>query len=111
MSAKLYYNLTDYKASIVALNNCLIDFPESKYREEIMFLVLKSKYFLALKQHSVKANRTFSGHAWMNIIHSLLNFPKVRTKKMLKICIKNLQNILRIQIQKQLRIDGTKLRL
>ncbi len=30
LSAKLYYNLSDYKASIVALNNCLVDFPETK---------------------------------------------------------------------------------
>ena len=46
-SAKLYYNLEDYKASIVALNNCLDDFPDTKYREEIMFLILKSKFLLA----------------------------------------------------------------
>ncbi len=47
LSAKLYYDLSDYKASIVALNNCLSDFPETKLREEIMFLILKSKYLLA----------------------------------------------------------------
>ncbi len=56
ISAKLYYNLDNYKASIVALNGCLIDFPESKYREEIMFMLLKSKYLLA--QKSVQSKQT-----------------------------------------------------
>jgi outer membrane protein assembly factor BamD len=46
-SAKLYYDLADYKAAIVALNNSLDEFPETEYREEIMFLILKSKYLLA----------------------------------------------------------------
>jgi outer membrane protein assembly factor BamD len=49
ISAQLYYNLDNYKASIVALNNCLIDFPDSRYREEIMFKLLKSKFMLAAK--------------------------------------------------------------
>lgn len=47
ISARLYYDLEYYKASIVALNNGLIKFPDSKYREEIMFLLVKSSYMLA----------------------------------------------------------------
>lgn len=46
-SAKLYFNLGDYKAAIIALNNSLDDFPQTKYREEIMYLVLKAKFLLA----------------------------------------------------------------
>jgi outer membrane protein assembly factor BamD len=55
-SAKLYYNLGDYKAAIIALNNSLDEFPETKYREEIMFLVLKAKFLLA--ENSVANKRT-----------------------------------------------------
>ena len=47
MSAKLYYNLGNYKAAVIALNNSLEQFPETKYREEIMFLILKASYLLA----------------------------------------------------------------
>jgi len=47
MSAKLYYDLEDYKASIVALNNSLFKYPETKYREELMFMIVKSSYMLA----------------------------------------------------------------
>lgn len=47
ITAKLYYDLRQYKASIVALNNSLNDYPETKHREELMFLLLKSSYLLA----------------------------------------------------------------
>ncbi len=45
--ARLYFSLKDYQASITALNNSLKEFPETRYREEILFLVLKSSYELA----------------------------------------------------------------
>jgi outer membrane protein assembly factor BamD len=45
--AKLYYNLGQYKAAIVALRDALKDYPSSNYREEMMFLLLKSNYLLA----------------------------------------------------------------
>ena len=47
ISAKLYYDMEYYKSAIVALNNALIEYPDSKYREEIMFMILKSSYLLA----------------------------------------------------------------
>ncbi|MEA3317151.1 MAG: outer membrane protein assembly factor BamD, partial [Bacteroidota bacterium] len=46
-NAKLYFSLEKYKAAIIALNNSIEDFPDTKYREEIMFLVLKSNFLLA----------------------------------------------------------------
>ncbi|MBN1185939.1 MAG: outer membrane protein assembly factor BamD [Bacteroidales bacterium] len=47
MSAKLYYEMGKYKASIIALRNSIGDFPDTKYREEILFLTLKSSFLLA----------------------------------------------------------------
>jgi outer membrane protein assembly factor BamD len=47
LSAKLYYNLGYYKASIIALRNSLTEYPDTKYREELMFLILRSSYLLA----------------------------------------------------------------
>jgi len=47
ISARLYYDLSDYKASIIALRNSLNEYPDTKYREELMFLLLKSSYLLA----------------------------------------------------------------
>ena len=47
MSGKLYYNLGDYKASIISLQNSLNDFPDTEHREELMFLLVKSHFLLA----------------------------------------------------------------
>lgn len=47
MSAKLYYDLGDYKSSIIALQNSLNEYPDTKYREELMYLIVKSNYLLA----------------------------------------------------------------
>ncbi len=46
-AAKLYYDLEDYKAAIIALNNCLLEYPTSKYREDILFLIVKANFDLA----------------------------------------------------------------
>lgn len=47
ISARLYFDLGQYKAAIIALRNSLNDFPDTKFREELMFLILKSNYLLA----------------------------------------------------------------
>jgi len=47
LTAKLYYNLGQFKASIIALNNSLDDYPETKYREELMYFLLRSSFLLA----------------------------------------------------------------
>ncbi|MGM0496758.1 MAG: outer membrane protein assembly factor BamD [Bacteroidota bacterium] len=46
-SAKLYYDMKDYKAAIVALENCLKRFPNTSHREELRYLILRSKFYLA----------------------------------------------------------------
>lgn len=46
--AKLYLNIEEYKAAITSFELLLHDYPDSKYREESMFLLIKAKYYLAL---------------------------------------------------------------
>ncbi|OFY91901.1 MAG: hypothetical protein A3K10_02370 [Bacteroidetes bacterium RIFCSPLOWO2_12_FULL_31_6] len=47
-TGKLYLKTENYKAAIVALNNTLKDFPASKFKDEILYLILKANYFLAI---------------------------------------------------------------
>lgn len=47
MSGRLYYDLGEYKASIIALQNSLNDFPNTEHREELMFMLLRSHFLLA----------------------------------------------------------------
>lgn len=48
LSARNYYQREYYKAAVVSLQNCLKDYPGSKYREEIMYLLFNSKYQMAV---------------------------------------------------------------
>jgi outer membrane protein assembly factor BamD len=47
LNAKLYYDMKQYKAAVVALDNSLKQFTNSKYREEMMFLKLNSLFLYA----------------------------------------------------------------
>ncbi len=47
LNAKLYYDMKQYKAAVVALNNSLKEYANSKYREEMMFLKLNSLFLYA----------------------------------------------------------------
>lgn len=46
-NATLYLKIGDYKASISALKNMIKDYPDTHYKEEILFLLVKSCYLLA----------------------------------------------------------------
>lgn len=54
-NATLYEKLEDYKAAIIALKNCLYDYPGIEEREEVLYLILKSSYKLA--SNSVEAKK------------------------------------------------------
>jgi outer membrane protein assembly factor BamD len=44
LNARLYYDMKQYKAAVVALNNSLKEYANTKYREEMMFLKLNSLF-------------------------------------------------------------------
>lgn len=46
--AMLYYRMDDYKASILALNNLLKEYPDTKDREKVLYSLLDSKYKYAI---------------------------------------------------------------
>ncbi|MCD8193801.1 MAG: outer membrane protein assembly factor BamD, partial [Tannerellaceae bacterium] len=53
MAVRLYYNLgtymgNNYQASVITAENALKNYPYSKYREEYMYYMIRSKYELAL---------------------------------------------------------------
>jgi outer membrane protein assembly factor BamD len=75
LSARLYYDMQQYKAAIVALNNSLKEFPETSYREEMMYLKLSSLFLYA--ENSV-ANRQMERYqATLDDYYSFMEeFPK-----------------------------------
>ena len=54
-AAKSYYDREKYIAAIVSLQNCLKDYPESRHREEVIYLLFSSRYELAI--HSVEKKK------------------------------------------------------
>lgn len=60
LSGRLYYDLDNYKAAVVALSSSLKDFPDTKYREELMYMLLKAKYLLAIKSVEEKKRERLS---------------------------------------------------
>lgn len=59
LSAKLYYDMSQYKSAIVALTNSLKENADSKYREEMMFLKLNSLYLYAKNSMASKQRERY----------------------------------------------------
>lgn len=59
ISARLYYDRKQYKAAIVALSNSLKEYPETNFREELLFLKLESTYRYAEKSISQKQRERY----------------------------------------------------
>lgn len=67
--AKLYYQTENYQAAVVALEQTLQKYPESTYKEEILYLVVMSNFKLAINSieekklerlnNTLKSYRTF----------------------------------------------------
>jgi outer membrane protein assembly factor BamD len=80
LNAKLYYDLGQYKAANVALRNSLADYPDTEYREELMFLLLKSNFLLA--ENSVIEKQQERYQATVDEYYSLIGeFPESQFKK------------------------------
>ncbi|MBL7883562.1 MAG: outer membrane protein assembly factor BamD [Bacteroidia bacterium] len=58
-NSMLYYNTGNYKASAIAFDNHIKDFPDTKHREELNFLIIKSHYLLALNSIDSKKEERF----------------------------------------------------
>ncbi|QZT38770.1 outer membrane protein assembly factor BamD [Halosquirtibacter xylanolyticus] len=46
LNATLYYDLEDFKAAVVSLKECLREYPNSKYTEDLMYKLFRAKYLL-----------------------------------------------------------------
>jgi len=68
-NAKLYYKLGEYHASNIALKNSIKDFPDTEYREEILYLIVKSSFLLAENSISNK-----QGERYQNTITEYYSF-------------------------------------
>ena len=75
LSAKLYYDMKQYKAAVVALTNSLKEYANSKYREKMMYLKLNSLYQYAELSFADKQKERYQ--ATLDDYYSFMEeFPK-----------------------------------
>ena len=70
-NAYTYYKIGRYKSAITALKNALKEYPDSKHREEIMFLIVDASYRFA--SNSIASKQT---DRYLAMIDSFLSFKE-----------------------------------
>jgi len=92
-SAKLYYHVRRYKAASVSLHNCLRNFPDSKYRENILVLIVKADFDYAENSISQKQEERYE--ATIKDYYTFIEeFPKSeQLKEVEKIYDRSLQKL------------------
>ena len=78
--ANLYFKMEDYEAAIASYNNVLKDYPDTEYREEILFMILKAYYNFASKSIAGKQEERFQS-ALDSYNELIFQFPETTYKK------------------------------
>jgi outer membrane protein assembly factor BamD len=58
-NARLYYDVGDHLSAVMAFNNALRDYPDTKYAEEMEFLIIRSQYLYAKGSQEYKQEDRF----------------------------------------------------
>ncbi len=77
LNARLYYDLKQYRAATVSLANSLKEYPDTKYREELMYLKLDALFLYA--ERSVPEKQVERYQAALDEYYSFIEeFPESR---------------------------------
>lgn len=80
LSAKNYYIRGKYKSAIIYFENCLKDYPGSKYREDVIYMLFKSKYKLAINSVDEKKLDRYNA-AKEEYYYFIEDYPNSKYKK------------------------------
>jgi outer membrane protein assembly factor BamD len=95
LNARLYYDLGYYKAAIIALRNCLNEYPNSPYREELMFMLLDAQFQLA--DNSIESKKKERFQNTLDEYYSFVSeFPQSKYSKQAEKIYLKTKNILGI---------------
>lgn len=95
-NAELYFKIKTYKAAATAYRGILVDFPDTRRKEEVMFKVLKSYYLLALNSIEEKKQERyqFAADAYLEFIDQFPNSKYNReAERIYTTCTNNLAKI------------------
>jgi outer membrane protein assembly factor BamD len=83
LSARLYYDLNQYRAATVSLANSLKEYPDTKYREELMYLKLDALFLYA--ERSVPEKQVERYQTALDEYYSFIEeFPQSKYSKEVK---------------------------
>ena len=95
-NAKLFYKTDNYKSAVTALQNVLIDFPASIYKEEILYLVFKSSYYFAV--NSIESKQLLRlNDSKENYLKLVDAFPQSKYLREAEHLFKNVQEELKVR--------------
>jgi outer membrane protein assembly factor BamD len=98
MSARLYYDMKQYRAAVTALSNSLKEYAETKYREEMMYLKLNSLFLYAENSLDVKQKERYQ--ATLDDYYSFMEeFPQSRYARDVKKIYEDTANYLKIDTE------------
>lgn len=59
-NAKMYLEIGDYKSAVIAFNNSMRDYPDTKFSEEMEFMMIKAQYLYAKNSFENKQEERFN---------------------------------------------------
>ena len=59
-NAKLYLTISDYQSAVIAFNNALRDYPDTKYAEEMEYLTVRAQYLYAYHSLEYKQEERYT---------------------------------------------------
>lgn len=73
-SAMMYFNIRDYMAAVRSFQNVIRDYPDTQFREDALFYILRSHFLFA--ENSIEARQLERYNNVVDAYHRLLNrFP------------------------------------
>ena len=78
--ANLYFKMEDYEAAIASYNNLLDDYPDTEFKEEVLFRILKSYYEFAAKSIKKKQEERFQ-NALDSYNELMFQFPETSYRR------------------------------
>ena len=99
MSARLYYDMKQYKSAITALTNSLKEYADTRYREEMMYLKLNSLFLYAENSRSDKQKERYQ--ATLDDYYSFMEeFPQSKYSRDIRRIFQATGKFLKIDISK-----------
>ncbi len=105
LSARLYYDLKEYRAATVSLANSLKEYPDTKYREELMYLKLDALYLLA--ENSIPDKKVERFQTALDEYYSFIEeFPQSRFSKDVARIFENTARFLKVDTTVQQTVNN-----